>query len=122
MIFSMMEQYGEKLTNNIKINFMPTTRPIGSFSGSISFLNVSGQGVTIDHVSDISLSSSDEAIGTVTLPANSISFTGTGLAAGTITLTLNFTNDQGAIITATTELTFTAAPDTTAVSGAIRIN
>jgi hypothetical protein len=108
----------------IKIYNMGFTKQVGAFTGSVKFFNAQGLAVTIDHLSNVILTSSDETVGTVSIDTAGI-ISGTGLKAGHIVISVTATNDQGGSVSASTDLTFTdtnPVQDTTAVAAVIQID
>lgn len=92
---------------------MQLTKVIGPFSGSLIFKDAEGDSLDISNIKDLTLTGSDDSVGTVTLDPATGKFAGAGLTAGDLVLTATGTNDAGNPVTGTSTISFHA--DTTVV-------
>lgn len=104
---------------------MNISKKIGAFSGSLVFKDAEGDALDISKVINLSLTADNSAVGNVALDTNpdgslASTFKGNGIAAGVLTLTAKATNDAGAVITGTSQITFAA--DTTVTEIDVNIN
>lgn len=90
---------------------MQVTKVIGAFSGSLVFKDAEGDSLDISNIKGLTLSGSDDTVGTVTLDPSTGKFTGSGLKAGDLVLTASGTNDAGNQVSGTSTISFHA--DTT---------
>ena len=100
--------------NNLSIlQPMQVSKVIGPFTGKLVFKNAEGQEQPFSGLTNVALTGSDPAIGTVSLNPDG-TFAGTGLAAGDFVLTVTGTNDAGNQVTGSSTISFHA--DTTVTS------
>jgi len=107
--------------SNIKIvQPMQVTKVIGAFTGFLVFRDAEGDALDISNIKDLTLTGSDDSIGTVTLDPATGKFSGTGLKVGDLGLTASGTNDAGKQVSGSSTISFHA--DTTVIGIDVNID